>query len=124
MFTVFGALALVLAAVGVYGVIAYDVARRRRELGVRVAFGARAPGLVAMVLGDAVKLTAVGALAGVALAGWAAPLIEPLLFRVSPRDPVVLAAVAALILTIGLLAAAMPAVRAARVQPTEALREE
>ena len=124
LFTAFGALALLLSAVGLYGVIAYDVALRRRELGVRVAFGARAANLVGMVLSDATRVLVLGLLAGLAAAGWAAAYIEPLLFGVSPRDPAVLGAVAALLLVVGILAAALPAWRAARVQPTDALRDE
>jgi predicted permease len=124
LFSAFGVLALLLAGLGLYGVIAYDVAQRRRELGIRIAFGARALTLVRMVLREAASILLLGLIAGLALAGWAAGYVEPLLFQVSPRDPAVLIGVAALLLAIGLAAAALPAWRAGRVQPTEALREE
>ena len=124
LFSAFGALALLLASLGLYGVIAYDVAQRRRELGVRVAFGARARNLVGMVLRDAMRVIVLGLLAGLAIAGWAAPRIEPLLFDVSAGDPIVLATVSMLLFAIGLAAATLPARRAARVQPIEALRDE
>jgi putative ABC transport system permease protein len=122
MFTGLGALALLLAGLGLYGVVAYDVAQRTRELGVRAALGARAGSLVRMVLGDAFVVVALGLVTGLAAAGFAAPYIEPLLFQISPRDPVVLALVSALILGTTLAAAALPALRAARVLPTQALR--
>jgi putative ABC transport system permease protein len=124
MFTAFGVLALFLATLGLYGVVAYDVAQRRRELGVRVALGARAATLLRMVLGHAARVVILGLLVGMAIAGFGARWIQPLLFEVSARDPAVHAAVAALLLVIALCAAALPAWRAARVQPTEALRDD
>jgi hypothetical protein len=124
LFTAFGVLALLLAAVGLYGVVAYDVTQRRRELGVRVALGAGAVRLVRLVVGDAMRLVIIGVVLGLAAAGWAARFIEPLLFDVSPRDPRVLVAVAALLLSVAVAAALLPALRAATLHPTEALREE
>jgi hypothetical protein len=124
MFSGLGALALLLAALGLYGVITYDVAQRRRELGVRVALGARAWNLMRIVLRDALLVVSAGLVIGLAAAGFAAPFIESLLFDVSPRDPLVMGSVAVLLLAIALAAAALPAWRAAQVLPTEALREE
>ncbi|MGH7575555.1 MAG: ADOP family duplicated permease [Longimicrobiales bacterium] len=124
LFTAFGLLALVMSGLGLYGVVAYDVAQRRREFGVRTALGARATTLVTMVLRDAGRVIVLGLAAGLALAVWAAVRIESLLFDVPGRDPAVLAAAAALLLAIGLLAAALPAWRAARIEAMEVLREE
>jgi putative ABC transport system permease protein len=124
LFSAFGTLALMLAGIGLFGVVAYDVAQRTRELGVRTALGARAASLVRLVMTDALRIVIVGTIIGLAAAAWTAPRIEPLLYGVTPRDPPVLVAVAAILLAIGALAAAIPAWRAARIQPTEALREE
>lgn len=124
MFTAFGVLALALASLGIYGVVAYDVAQRRREMGVRVALGARASMVLRMVLSDAVRVVGLGLLLGIMLSLAAGRAIQPLLFEVSARDPVVHGAVGIVLLTIALFAAAVPAWRAARVQPTEALRDD
>lgn len=124
LFSMFGFLALTMAALGLYGVIAADVARRRREFGVRTALGARTPRLIAMVLRDAGRLLVPGLIIGLAGAGWLAGRIEPLLYHVSARDPLVLGGAAAVLLAAGLLAAAAPAWRAARLPATDALRQE
>jgi putative ABC transport system permease protein len=123
-FAAFGTLALLLAALGVYGVVAYDVAQRTREIGVRIALGARSRNVAALVLGDALRVVVPGLLAGVALAVWLTPRLEGLLFDVAPRDVGVYAAAAALLLGAALAAAALPGRRAARVQPIEALRDD
>src|SRR5256714_12412599 len=86
MFVAFGALALVLAAIGLYSVIAYNVAQRTHELGVRVALGARAIDLVRLVVTDGVRLAALGVGIGLMIALWASKFVEPLLYDVSPRD--------------------------------------
>ena len=124
LFTGFGVLALVLSALGLYGVVAYDIAQRKRELGVRVALGAGAARVVRMVIGDAVRVILIGLVIGLAVAGFAGRYIEPLLFEISPRDPRVLLGSAALLVTIAVTAAALPAWRAAHVHPTEALRDD
>jgi predicted permease len=124
LFSAFGALALALAGLGLYGVVAYDVAQRRREVGVRMALGARAANVLRMVLGDAVRVIVSGLVTGVVAAVVAARWVEPLLFHVSARDPLVHAAVAGVLLVSALVAATLPAVRAARLQPTEALRDD
>jgi predicted permease len=124
LFSAFGALALLLVGIGLYGVVAYDVSQRRRELGIRLAIGARGRALVRMVLGQAMSMVVLGLVVGLALTGWAAGYVEPLLFQVSPRDPAVLVGVAALLFVIGVGAASVPAWRAARIRPTETLRED
>lgn len=124
VFSLFGLIALAVAAVGLYGVLAYEVARRRREIGIRMALGAR-PGRVmgGVVL---VALLTVGAGLAVALptAAWGARRLGSLLFRVSPGEPMVFALAAGLLLATATLAAAVPAWRATRVDPREALAEE
>ncbi|MEK9507439.1 ABC transporter permease [Gemmatimonadota bacterium Y43] len=124
MLTLFGALALAVAGVGLYGVLAYDVASRRRELGVRAALGAAMGELITMVLRDAVVLTTVGIVLGGGLAALAAPRIAPLLFQVSPYQPIAYAAMAVTLLGTAIVAGTLPAWRSARVDPSEVLREE
>jgi predicted permease len=123
LFTAFGALALAIASVGLYGVLAFSVAQRRHEIGVRAALGASAGGLVAMVAGQAARMVAAGLLLGVAAALAAGPYLEPMLFQVSGRDGGVLAGVAVVLALVGAVAAVVPARRAARVQPLIALRQ-
>ncbi|HET7583826.1 MAG TPA: ADOP family duplicated permease [Gemmatimonadaceae bacterium] len=124
MFTTFGLLALVVAAIGLYSVLAYGVAERMHELGVRAALGASRRRLVALVLRRGVQLVLAGVIIGVAIALAAAPKIQPLLFDTSPRDPLVLVSVAAVLLLVALLASVVPAWRATRVDPQQALRAE
>jgi putative ABC transport system permease protein len=120
----FGALALLLAAVGLYGVIAYSVSRRTRELGIRMAVGASRGRILKMVLGQGLRLTAGGAIAGglVALAG--ARVLASLLYGISPFDPAAYAAACALLLAVASLANLAPAIVAARTDPLRALRRE
>lgn len=124
MFTVFGALALALAAIGLYSVIAYNVAQRTQEMGVRVALGAQARDVVRLVLREGMKLAVVGVLLGAAVALVVSRFVKPLLFQVSPRDPLVFAVVAVVLLAVAVLASVVPARRAARVDPMQALRTE
>jgi putative ABC transport system permease protein len=124
MFTGFGALALLLAAVGLYAVIAFAVAGRTQELGVRIALGARAGHLLRLVLGEGVRVTLVGAAIGIAIAAVGGHALEPLLYHESARDPWVYGAVAATLVAFGLVASMLPALRAARVDPNTALRAE
>ncbi|HJR40471.1 MAG TPA: ABC transporter permease [Gemmatimonadaceae bacterium] len=121
---VFAGVAVVLAAVGLYGVIAYAVTMRRGEIGVRLALGATPGEVRQMVLGDGMRLAAVGLATGVAGALMGARLIEAMLFGVSAADPAVLGAVAALMLAIAAVASWVPGRRAASVDPIAALRSE
>lgn len=121
-FSAFGALALVLAAIGLYSVIAYGVAQRQQEIGVRIALGARAIDVVRLVLGQGVGLAVAGALSGSALALLASHWVAPLLFAQSARDPVIIAGVCTALLAVAAAASAIPALKAARVDPNVALR--
>jgi predicted permease len=124
MFALFGGLALLIAAVGLYSVIAYAVARRRCELGIRMALGARPVDITRMVVADGVGLVAAGLLIGIALSLAVGRWVEALLFDVTPRDPSTFVAVAATLLFVALAATLIPARRAGRVNPTEALRAD
>lgn len=124
LFTVFGALALLVAGIGLYGVLAFHVAERTRELGIRAALGAAKGRLLRGVLSDGVRLTVVGVVAGIGLALFMGRFAEPLFFRVSPRDPAVLIGVAVTLIAVGLLASLLPGLRATRVDPMDALRIE
>jgi predicted permease len=120
----FAALALAVASIGVYGVTAYHVVRRRREIGLRVALGAERRDVVRMVLGQGLRLAAVGIGVGVPAALIAAGALRSLLFEVTPHDPAVFAAIPVLLMVVAALACALPAARAARIDAAVALREE
>ena len=124
MFVAFGALALLLAAIGLYSLIAYDVAQRRRELSVRIALGAPRGRVIRMVIGRGLLLVGGGLLAGSAIAMLAAPRLQALMFQQETRDPVLLAGVAVLLVLIGVVATAGPAWRASRVDPAAVLRSD
>ncbi len=120
----FGLLAGLLAMLGLYGVIAYMVARRRNEIGVRIALGADRARVIRLVLGEAILLVSVGLTVGMAIALWAGRAAAALLFGLAPRDPVSLFVAMALLTVIALIASYGPARRAARIEPMAALREE
>ncbi|NIR44898.1 MAG: ABC transporter permease [Gemmatimonadetes bacterium] len=124
MLGLFAALALTLAAVGIYGVIAYGVGRRIREFGVRMSLGADRSRIVQLVLSQGMKLAGVGILLGLVAALAASRLISGLLFDVAAVDPATLAGVAVFLALVALAAAVVPALRAGRVNPVVALREE
>lgn len=124
MFMAFGMLALIVAAVGLYGVIGYSVAQRMHELGVRVALGAQRSDLIRLVVGQGVALALTGTMLGVGIAVLASRWIQPLLFRQSATDPWTYAAVGAVMLLVALVASALPAMRASRADPNAALRSD
>jgi putative ABC transport system permease protein len=120
----FAAMALLLAAIGIYGVVGYAVAQRTREIGVRTALGADAGRVVRLILGEGVRLAALGIAIGTTVAALLAPLLRALLFGVKPLDTPTFAAVALLLLSVAVTATYVPARRAAHVDPTIALRSE
>jgi predicted permease len=119
-----GSVALLLAAIGLYGVTAFTVARRTREIGLRVALGADPRRVRALVVGQALKLTAIGGAIGLFLALGMAQLISDLLFGVSPFDPIAFGGTALALVLVTLAASYLPARRAANLSPTIALRAE
>ena len=121
---IFAALALVLACIGVYGVLAYAVAQRTREIGVRMALGARALDVTRMILARGLRLGVLGLVAGLALAFGLGRLLQTLLFGVQPVSPAVYVATGGTLLVVALLACTIPAMRASRVDPMVALRDE
>jgi predicted permease len=124
MFTIFGILALVVSAIGLYSVLAFDVAQSTREIGIRTALGAERRRLLGGVLIRGVRMAVAGVLVGLAIAFVAAPYASDLLFHVSPRDPVVLGVSAAFLLGVALIASLLPGLRATRVDAMEALRTD
>jgi predicted permease len=124
LITAFAAVALLLAALGLYGVLSHAVTEQRREIGIRMALGARAADVLAHVMRNAAALIAVGLAAGLAAAAVATRVTASLLFHVSSWDPVAFAAAAGTMIVVGLAAALVPATRAARVDPTEVLRAD
>ncbi|MEO8677442.1 MAG: FtsX-like permease family protein [Vicinamibacterales bacterium] len=120
----FAGLALLLAAVGVYGLISFTVAQRIPEIGVRLALGANPWQVFSLVIGQGLKLAALGIVIGLAVAAAATRFMSGLLFNTSATDPVVYASLSALLLTMAVLACYVPARRAMRVDPMTALRSE
>jgi ABC-type antimicrobial peptide transport system permease subunit len=120
----FGLLGLTLAAVGIYGVTAYSVASRKRELGIRVAMGADRSSVLRMVLGEGLRTTALGVALGLAAALGAAQLVKGLLYDTSSFDPVAFVGVPVVLAAVALLAVYLPARRAAGAEPMRALRAE
>jgi len=120
----FGFVALALAAVGVYGVIAYSVAERTHEIGIRVALGASREDVAGMVMGQGMLMTVVGLVVGLAGAVFATRFLSSLLYGIQPRDPLVLGAAALVLGVVAMMACWVPARRAMRVDPMVALRHE
>jgi putative ABC transport system permease protein len=124
MFGVFGALALVLASVGIYGVVSYNVGQRTREMGVRIALGADARSVAGMVVAGGVSVALIGTVIGTGLVLLGAKFVAPLLYAESPRDPLVLGAVSVLLLAVAAAACLLPAWKAVHTDPIVALRSE
>jgi hypothetical protein len=122
LFALFGGLAVVVAAVGLYSVISYSVTQRRHEFGVRMALGAQVADVVRLVVGQGLRPIAVGVAAGLVVALFAGRFVADLLFQTSPKNPVVLTAVVAFMMLVALLASFVPARRASHVNPSVALR--
>jgi putative ABC transport system permease protein len=124
LLTLFAGVALVLAAVGIYGVISYSVAQRTSEFGIRIAMGARPSDVIGMVLGQGLMLGAIGVVLGAAGAFALTRLIRGLLFGISSFDPLTFAVMAVVLAAVTLVACWLPARRATRVDPMVALRYE
>ena len=124
LFVAFGGLAVFVAAVGLYGVIGYTIAQRMHELGMRIALGARSTHILRLVLGQGVAFAAAGVVIGLVVAFVAAHWIEPLLYKQSPRDPLVCAGVATIMMLVGALASLPPALRAVKADPSRSLRAD
>jgi putative ABC transport system permease protein len=122
--SIFGAVAAALAAIGIYGLLAYAVAQRRREIGIRMAIGARSTDIVRMIGGQTIAMAAAGIAVGLGAAFVAAPWIRSLLYGIAPADPISLVSAALFVIAVSAAATAIPAVRATRIQPAIALREE
>jgi putative ABC transport system permease protein len=124
LLTIFAGVALVLASVGIYGVISYNVTQRSGEIGVRVALGAQRHDVVGLVVGQAMAMAAAGVGLGILLALWGGKSLSSMLYGVGPRDPIVLASVSLFLLLVALAAAVAPALRATRIDPTLAMRAD
>ena len=120
----FGALALLLTMIGLYGIMSYNVARRRSEIGIRMALGAQRVRVLRMIFGEVGLLVGIGLAAGIAAALAATRLVSGLLYGLKPTDPLTLLLAAALLATVAALAGYLPARRASRLDPMTALREE
>jgi ABC-type antimicrobial peptide transport system permease subunit len=120
----FAGIAVLLAAVGIYGVLAYSVSRRRPEIGVRMALGASAVSIERMVVGQGARLAALGISIGIVGALLLTRTLQALVFEVSVNDPCIFGACAATLATIALAASAIPAFAATRVSPTDIIRQE
>jgi len=121
---VFGALGLLLAAIGLYGVLSYIVSQRTQEMGIRIALGAGRREILALVMGQALRVTAWGVVLGVAGALAAGRAIASLLYGVTPHDPLVLSVAIAVLAAVAAVASYVPARRAMRIDPAQALRAE
>jgi len=123
LLSVFGSLGLALASVGLYGLMAYSVGRRRREIGVRIALGAERSQVLRMVLRQGMTLVSIGALIGLAASLAIGALLTRALYGISSTDPVSLAVACAVLLSVALLACYLPARKASRLDPVSALRQ-
>jgi ABC-type antimicrobial peptide transport system permease subunit len=122
LLTIAASVGLVLGLIGIYGVVSYIVSHRTNEIGVRLALGATPRGVAAMVVRQSTRVTMAGIAVGLAVSLGTGRLIESLLYGVSPRDPAILAIVAVLLLAVAVMACWLPARRASRVSPVQALR--
>lgn len=124
LLAIFAGVALVLAAVGIYGVMSYSVAQRTHEIGIRMALGAQTGAVLKLAVGHGLKLLLVGIVIGLGAAFLLTRLMSTLLFGVTPTDPFTFTAISLILLAVGLLASYIPARRATKVNPLAALRYE
>jgi ABC-type antimicrobial peptide transport system permease subunit len=124
MMSVFGASALLLAAIGIYGLMSYAVAQRQQEIGIRLALGAQVRDVRRMVVFQGMRLAVVGVVIGIAAAFGLARFIEAFVFGVGTRDPMVFVVAPVILLAVALAAVLVPAIRASRLDPVTALRHE
>src|SRR5437868_4060614 len=122
LLTMFAVLALVLSAIGVYGIMAYSVKRRTREMGIRMALGAQPRDVMGLVVGEGMRLSVAGLVIGLGVAFAATRLMTKLLYGVTPSDPVAFGVVALVLVAVALVASAIPAMRRVRGDATVALR--
>jgi ABC-type antimicrobial peptide transport system permease subunit len=122
--SVFGGAALLLAAIGIYGLMAYAVSQRRQEIGIRLALGAQLATVRRMVIAQGMMLAAIGAAIGIGVSLWLARFMTGFLFQTGERDPLVFSGVPIVLLLVALMAVWVPALRASRVDPVTALRAE
>jgi putative ABC transport system permease protein len=120
----FAVLSLMLASVGLYGVLSYLMTQRTGEIGVRMALGARREQVVRLMLGDGLRPAFYGLVLGLVVSAGAVRLIQSMLYGTRPLDPAIFAAVAAMLLAVAALACLIPAWRASRIDPMQALRSE
>jgi ABC-type antimicrobial peptide transport system permease subunit len=124
LLSVFAGVALVLAMIGIYGIMSWSVGQRRQEIGIRMAVGADSSKILGLIMGRGMKLACIGLLIGLAGSLALTRLLSTLLFEVSPHDPIVLGGVSLILLTVTAIACYIPARRAMRVDPLETLRSE
>ncbi len=124
LFSTLAALALLLAAIGIYGLIAQSVSQRTREMGIRLALGATAGNIVRQTAAPGITLAIAGVACGLILAFFATRLLTSLIYGVSATDPITFIAVAALLILVAVLASLLPALRLTRLDPAQTLREE
>jgi putative ABC transport system permease protein len=124
LLTGFGALALLLATIGIYGVLSYSVSRRTQEIGIRMALGATRADVLTLVVGQGMLLAAIGLVVGLAASYVASRVLTAMLYQISPRDPATFGVLTVLLGGVALVASVLPALRATRVSPIEALRQE
>jgi ABC-type antimicrobial peptide transport system permease subunit len=123
-YALFGGVALLLASIGLFGLMSYSVARRTNEIGIRMALGAQRVDVLGLVMRESMLLVAIGVVAGLTLALLAARLVTTLLYGLPPRDPITMAAAVAVMAAVSALAGYLPARRASRVDPMVALHYE
>ena len=123
-YAAFGVLAVLLACIGLFGLMSYNVARRTGEIGVRMALGAQRRAVVGMIMSESIQLVAIGIALGLGAALWAGRFVQTVVYGLSPSDPLTIGGAVTLIAVVTALAGGLPARRASNVNPIEALRQE